>query len=86
MKNQRKVNNLSSCENKLQIITYFRHKKQNKGEQKTLTNVVPDPGRNSWLKTIGNDLKQMRKMINISELIKFTVKNLYKISNLSKKK
>ena len=71
------------------IIPYFRYRKQNKGEQKTLTNVVPDPGRNSWLKTIENDLKQMRKMINKSEWIKFMGKNLYewyKISKLSKNK
>ena len=71
------------------IITYFRYRKQNKGEQKTLTNVVQDPGRNSWLKTIQNDLKWLKKIINKSQLIKFTVKNLfewYKISNLSKKK
>ena len=39
---------------KLQIIGCFRKRqtrKQNKGEQKTLTNVVWDPRRNGWLKT-----------------------------------
>ena len=70
------------------MITYFRYRKQNKGKQKTLTNVVRNPGRNSWLKTIENDLKRRRKMINKSELIKFLGKNLYewyKISKLSQK-
>ena len=50
---------------KLQIIGCFRKRqtwKQNKGEQKTLTNVVWDPRRNGWLKTVENDLKRLRKM------------------------
>ena len=54
---------------KLQIIGCFRKRqtwKQNKGEQKTLTNVVWDPRRNGWLKTVENDLKRLRKMMQQS--------------------
>ena len=54
---------------KLQIISCFRNRqtrKQNKGEQKTLTNVIWDPRRNGWLKTVENDLKWLRKMMQQS--------------------
>ena len=54
---------------KLQIISCFRNRqtrKQNKGEQKTLTNVIWDPRRNGWLKTVENDLKWLRKMVQQS--------------------
>ena len=54
---------------KLQIISCFRNRqtrKQNKGEQKTLTNVTWDPRRNGWLKTVENHLKWQRKMMQQS--------------------
>ena len=54
---------------KLQIISCFwnrQTRKQNKGEQKTLTNVIWDPRRNGWLKTVENDLKWLRKMMQQS--------------------
>ena len=54
---------------KLQIISCLRNKqtrKQNKGEQKATTNVVWDPKRNGWLKTVENNLKWLRKMMQQS--------------------
>ena len=64
---------------KLQIIGCFRKRqtwKQNKGEQKTLTNVVWDPRRNGWLKTMENDLKRLRKMMQQSLTINQSKSNL----------
>ena len=73
-------------------MSYFRNRqtrKQNKGEQKTLTNVVQDPVKDNreWLKTIEkNDPAKLNINQNKYNLQERTYTNDTNISKLSKKK